>query len=84
MLQVFNWIEREREREETVVVFITKQIIKLQLDYYIYRTVRIFQIGKRRARLPWMIAVRRFAFTISLIIERHSAVSECTDDDASV
>jgi hypothetical protein len=31
-----------------------------------------------------MIAVRRFAFTISLIIECHSAVRECTDGDAPV
>jgi hypothetical protein len=69
---------------ETVVVFITKQIIKLHFDYYIHREASILQISKKRTKLPWMIAVRRFAFAISLIIERHSAVSEFTDGDASV
>jgi hypothetical protein len=73
-----------RERERTVVVFITKQIIKLHLDYYMHRVAGILQIDKKYAKLPWMIAVRRFASTISLTIERHSAVRECTDDDASV
>jgi hypothetical protein len=71
-------------REKTVVVFITKLIIKLHLDYYIYRAASILQIGKKRAKLSWMIAVRRFAFAISLTIERHSAVRECTDGDASM
>jgi hypothetical protein len=64
----------EREREKTVVVFTTKQIIKLYLDDYIHRAASILQIDKKRARLPWMIVVCRFAFTISLIIERHSAI----------
>jgi hypothetical protein len=40
-----------RERE-TVVVFITKQIIELHLDYYIHRAVSILQTGKKRAKLP--------------------------------
>jgi hypothetical protein len=74
----------EREREKTVVVFITKLIIKLHFDYYIHRAVSILQIDKKCAKLPWMIAVRRFAFTISLTIERHSAVRECTYGDESV
>jgi hypothetical protein len=50
-------------------------MIKLHLDYYIHKAASILQIGKKRANLPLMIAVRRFAFTISLSIERHSAVS---------
>jgi hypothetical protein len=75
---------RQAEREKMVVVFITKQIIKLHLDYYIHKAASILQIGKKRAKLPWMIVVRRFAFTISSIIERHLAVRECTDGDASV
>jgi hypothetical protein len=71
-------------REKPVVVFITKQIIKLHLDCYIHKAASILQTDKKRAKLPWMIAVRRFAFTISLIIERHSDVEECTDGDVSV
>jgi hypothetical protein len=69
---------------ESVLVFITKQIIKLHLDYYIHSAVGILQIGKKRAKLLCMIVVRRFAFTISLTIERHSVIRECTDGDASV
>ena len=70
-------------REKTVVVFITKQIIKLHLDCYIHKAASILQTDKKRAKLPWMIAVRRFAFTISLIIERHSAIKEYTKGDTS-
>jgi hypothetical protein len=85
-MAIIQWTRScaHRERETTVVVFITKQIIKLHFDDYIHKAASILQIGKKRAKLPWMIIVRRFAFTISLIIERHSAVSECTDGDASV
>jgi hypothetical protein len=72
------------EREKTVAVFITKLIIKLHLDYYIHKVTNILQIDKKCVKLPWMIAVCRFAFTISLIIERHSVVRECADGNASV
>jgi hypothetical protein len=72
------------EREKNGCSIYYKQIIKLHLDCYIHKAASILQTGKKRAKLPWMIAVRRFAFTISLIIERHSAVRECTEDDASV
>jgi hypothetical protein len=72
---------RERKKD---VVFITEQTIEIHLDDYIYRAASILQTGKRRAKLPWMIAAHRFAFAISLTIERHSAVRECTDGDASV
>jgi hypothetical protein len=82
--QYFSGIFIQLEREKMITVFITKQMIKLHLDDYIHRVVSILQIDEKRARLPLMIAVRRFAFTISLIIERHSVVRECTDGDASV
>jgi hypothetical protein len=49
-----------------------------------FRVASTLQIDKKRAKLPCMIAVRRFAFVISLTIERHEAVRECTDSDASV
>jgi hypothetical protein len=39
-------------REKTVVVFITKQIIKLHLDYYIHKVASILQIDEKRAKLP--------------------------------
>jgi hypothetical protein len=56
----------------------------MHLDDCAHRVVNILQIDKKCAKLPRMIAVRRFAFTISLTIERHSVVSECIDGDASV
>jgi hypothetical protein len=76
-------LEYNRERK-TIIVFITKQMIKSHLDDYIHRAVNILQTGKKRVKLPWVIAVRHFAFIISLIVERHSAVRECIDDDTSV
>jgi hypothetical protein len=72
-----------RERENGCSIYY-KLVIKLHFDDYIHKAASILQTGKKRAKLPWMIAVRRFAFTISLIVERHSAVRECTDGDASV
>jgi hypothetical protein len=41
----------EREREKTVVVFITKQMIKLHLNDYIHRVAIVF-LGKKRAKSP--------------------------------
>jgi hypothetical protein len=41
-----------RVERETVIVFIVKQIIKLNLDYYIHKAACILQIGKKRAKLP--------------------------------
>jgi hypothetical protein len=56
----------------------------LHLDDYIHKAASIHQMDKNRTKLLWMVAVFRFAFTIFLIIERHSAVRECTNGDASV
>jgi hypothetical protein len=53
-----------------VIVFIMKQIIKLHHDYYTHRAFSTLQIGENRAKLPWVIAVLHFAFTISLTIGR--------------
>jgi hypothetical protein len=36
------------EREETVVVFIAKQIIRLHIDCYIRRAANILQMVKKR------------------------------------
>jgi hypothetical protein len=54
---IYGIREREREREKTVVVFITKQIIKLHLDCYIHKAASIIQTGKKRAKLPWISMV---------------------------
>jgi hypothetical protein len=43
---VNGWRERK-----TVVVFITKPIIKLNLGYYIHKAASILQTGNKRAKL---------------------------------
>jgi hypothetical protein len=75
-------VRKLQEERKTVVVFIIKQIIKLRLDDYARRAASILQTGKKRVKLPWMIAVRRFAFIISLTIKYHSAVRKCANGDS--
>jgi hypothetical protein len=58
--------------------------IKLRFNEYIHRAAGILRIGKKRVELPWIMAIRHFAFTISLTIERQSAIRKCTEKDASV
>jgi hypothetical protein len=70
--------------KKTVVVFITKQIIKLLFDNYIYKAANILQTDKKHAELLWMMIVYSFVLTISLIVERHSVIRECTGSDIFV